>query len=139
MKGVINKGIQELVEKDGDVKIVMIELPVLGPNSQYAAKAAPAANMQGKYAEFHAGMMKASGRLSPEGVLKVAEGVGLDLEKLKKDMEAPEVAMELAKNRLMSQKLGISGTPAFVIGDQLVPGAIDSTRMEAMIKQARGG
>ena len=87
--GVLKKGV--------DSGALTKELPVLGPNSEYAAKAALAAQKQGKYDLFHAQMMNKSGRLSKEGVLSAAEKVGLDMDQLKKDMESPAVQQELER------------------------------------------
>jgi protein-disulfide isomerase len=130
-------GIKELLATDGDIKIVMMEFPVLGPMSQYAAKAALAAHIQGKYAAFHEGMMDTGTRLDEKGVLGVAQKVGLDLDKLKLDMDSPGVAKELESNALMARTMGISGTPAFVIGDQLVPGAIGKDKIKALVDKSR--
>ena len=130
-------GIRDLLKEDGDIKIVMLELPVLGPMSEFAARAALAAHAQGKYAEFHEGMMDTKTRLDEKGVLDVAQQIGLDMEKLKLDMNSPGVAQELQSNAMMAQMLGISGTPAFVIGDQLVPGAIGKDKIKALVEQSR--
>jgi protein-disulfide isomerase len=130
-------GIKALLAADGDLKIVMMELPVLGPMSEFAAKAALASHMQGKYAAFHEGMMGTSARLNQEGILAVAIKAGLDMDKLKQDMNSPEVAGELESNAMMAQLLGISGTPAFVVGDQLVPGAIGKDKLKALVDKSR--
>ncbi|WP_457667077.1 DsbA family protein [Thiolapillus sp.] len=129
--------VKKLIADDGNIKVVMKELPVLGPNSTYAAKAALAAQKQGKYALYHTAMMSKSSRLSKEGVLSAAEKVGLDMEQLKKDMESPAVQQELERASVWAQRLGVNGTPAFVIGDQLIPGAIDGDRMKQFVEMAR--
>ncbi|WP_456373304.1 DsbA family protein [Thiolapillus sp.] len=130
-------GMKQLIQKDGGIRVVMKELPVLGKNSLYAAKAALAAQQQGKYEQFHARMMGKESRLSPEGVLAAAKKVGLDINRLKKDMESAEVAQELDRSSVWAQRLGISGTPAFVIGDELIPGAIDARQMKRYVEKAR--
>ena len=130
-------GMQKLVREDGNIKVVMKELPVLGPNSEYAARAALAAQKQGKYEAFHAQMMNKDSRLSPEGVLEAARKVGLDIDRLKKDMESAEVAHELERSSVWAQRLGVSGTPAFVIGEELIPGAIDGRQMKRYVDKAR--
>ncbi|WP_456405204.1 DsbA family protein [Thiolapillus sp.] len=129
--------VKKLIADDGNIKVVMKELPVLGPNSEYAARAALAAQKQGKYDAFHAQMMSKGSRLSQDGVHAAAEKAGLDLEKLKKDMESPEVEQELARNSVWAQRLGVNGTPAFVIGEELIPGAIDGQRMQQFVDRAR--
>ena len=129
--------VKKLIADDGNIRVVMKELPVLGPNSEYAAKAALAAQKQGKYDLFHAQMMSKSSRLSREGVLSAAEKVGLDMDQLKKDMESSAVQQELERASVWAQRLGINGTPAFVIGDQLIPGAIDGQQMKRYVEKAR--
>ncbi len=128
---------EKLIADDGEIKIVMKELPVLGPDSEYAAKAALAAQIQGKYNQFHARMMGKGGRLSRDGVLAAAKAVGLDLEKLQKDMESVQVQQELERSSVWAQRLGVNGTPAFVIGEELIPGAIDGQRMKHYVELAR--
>ena len=130
--------VARLVEEDGDIRIVMKELPVLGPGSEYAAKAALAAWKQGKYEAFHKLMMTSGARVSRDGVNAVAREAGLDLERMKKDMESPEVEQELQQNQLWAERLGITGTPAFVIGDEMIPGAIDGKSMMRLVEAARG-
>ncbi|WP_456445332.1 DsbA family protein [Thiolapillus sp.] len=126
-----------LVKKDGNIKVVMKELPVLGENSVYAAKAALAAQKQGKYEQFHSRMMSRDSRLSRDGVMAAAKQVGLDIDKLKKDMESSDVQEELDRANIWAQRLGISGTPAFVIGEELIPGAIDGRQMKRYVDKAR--
>ncbi len=130
-------GIRDLLAEDGDIKIVMMEFPVLGPMSEFASKAALAAHMQGKYDAFHSGMMDTKTRLDKPGVLGVAKNIGLDMDKLAKDMESSAVADELQGNAMMARMLGISGTPAFVIGDQLIPGAVGKDKLKAMVDASR--
>jgi len=129
--------VAKLVDEDGDIRIVMKELPVLGPASEYAAKAALAAHKQGKYEAFHHQMMRSGSRVSRQAVDRAAKAAGLDMERLKKEMESPEVAAELAHNQLWAERLGISGTPAFVIGNEVIPGAIDARTMKRLVEQAR--
>ena len=129
--------VHKLVKDDGDIRVVMKELPVLGPGSEYAAKAALAARKQGKYQAFHDEMMTSGARVSRDGVNKVARRIGMDLEQMQKDMDSSETRQELAKNQLWAERLGITGTPAFVIGDELVPGAIDGATMKRLVEAAR--
>ncbi len=131
-------GIKDLLVADGDIKLVLMEFPVLGPMSVFAARAALASHIQGKYEAFHSGMMMTGSRLDQAGVLSVASKAGLDLDKLKLDMESPEVAQELESNIMMAQMPGITGTPAFIIGEQLVPGAISKDKLKALVEKSRG-
>jgi len=127
----------ETAKKDGKVKVMFKELPILGPESVFAARAALAAQRQGKYIEFHLALMRTRERLTDEITIRIAQGVGIDLEKLKKDMASPEIKRQLEANLELAQELGIRGTPAFIVGDKLAPGAIDEETLVKMIADAR--
>ncbi len=127
------------VAKDGKVRIVMKELPILGPESTYAAKAALAAHKQGKYREFHLSLMDQKAKLSEAVVIAAAEKLGLDTKRLKRDMDSPDIDEEIKQNLELARTLQINGTPAFIVGNQIVPGAVDGDRLTAMIKDARKG
>jgi protein-disulfide isomerase len=77
--------------------------------------------------------------LSLEGIRAAAETLGLDPDQLEADMAAPEVIAAIEANYALANELGIEGTPAFVIGDQLIPGAVDKARLEQLIREARSG
>ena len=128
--------IRALLQDEQDLKVVFRDLPVLGEDSVRAARAALASQKQGKYLPFHFALMEARD-LSEAGILKAAKAVGLDPDQLLEDMEAPEVAREIEANYALATALGIEGTPAFVIGEQLIPGAIDEARMRQLIEEAR--
>lgn len=128
----------ETIETQDDVRIVFKEFPILGPESAFAAKAALAAHRQDRYLDFHLALMAARGKLSEAVVLDLARQNGLDLDRLRADMEAPEVAEALARNHALAEMLQVRGTPAFVIGDQVVPGAISMERMRELIAAERG-
>ena len=127
------------LEAEGDVRIVFKEFPILGPESVFAAKAALAADRQGKYRDFHLALMLFKGQLDTDAVLRVAERVGLDVGRLKTDMEAPEIQAALDRNLELAAALGIRGTPAFVIGEQMIPGAIDMTELRRLVRTERSG
>lgn len=127
----------KLVKEDGRLRYVYKEFPILGPGSIVAAKAALAARAQGKYLEAHNALMSHRGRLDEAAVLRVLGDAGLDVTKLKADMEAPAVAKAIESNLLLADKLGIRGTPAFIIGDELAPGAIKLDEMKRMVAEAR--
>jgi predicted DsbA family dithiol-disulfide isomerase len=96
-----------------------------------------AARYQGKYMAFHDAMMAHKGNLAQDTVLDLAEDAGIDVEKLKEDMKSPEIDALIDRHYQLADKLGVTGTPAFIIGQELVPGAIDADTMKAKIKQAR--
>jgi protein-disulfide isomerase len=131
--------LQALLKEDGKLRFVYKEMPVLGPQSVVAAHAALAAQRQGKYEAFHTAMMAAKGQISDDTVYKVAGSVGLDVERLKQDMNEPEIAKTVKANLALASALNIHGTPGFVIGNQIVPGALDLETLKSMVADARKG
>jgi protein-disulfide isomerase len=123
--------------KEPGVRVVYKELPILGPESVLAARLALAANKQGKYREVHESLMSSTAAIKPQTVEEMAKKHGLELEKLKKDMESAEIAQALAKNQSLAGSLGVNSTPTFVIGPELIPGAIEPAQFNALIEQAR--
>jgi protein-disulfide isomerase len=126
--GYCKKALQDvagLIDKDKDVKVVLKEFPILSKGSEEAARVALAARMQGKYWEFHRAMLDSSGQANEASALKVAEKSGLDMARLKKDVTSAEVKKELEDTRKLAQKMGIQGTPHFLVGDRVIPGAPD--------------
>ena len=82
-----------------------------------------AAKMQGKYWEFHRAMLESQGQANEASALRIAEKLGLDMARLKKDMASAEVKKEIDDTRKLATKLGIQGTPHFLVGDRIIPGA----------------
>lgn len=123
--------IAKLVEKDSKVRLVMKELPILSKGSEEASKVALAAKLQGKYWEAHRALISMRGEANEQTALKAVEKLGLDMAKLKKDMESPEVKGEITFVRELAQKMGIQGTPHFLVGDRAIPGA-PSNLLETM-------
>ncbi len=123
--------LREFADADKNVVVRFVEFPVLGPSSLTASRAAIAARQQGKYMEFHDAMMRSSVRFEDEAsVFAVAEQVGIDIEQLKKDMEAPEVDAFIESNIELAESIGVQGTPAFLVGDVLIPGAPENLTQE---------
>jgi protein-disulfide isomerase len=116
--------VAKLIETNDDVKVIIKEFPILGPGSMYAAKAALASRNQGKYREYHQALNASEGVKDETSVLKAAQEVGLDIEKLKKDMETDEVLNVIRRNYGLAEVLAINGTPSFVIDDTLEPGFV---------------
>ena len=134
------KGLPEvlsLVEKDKNLRLVMKEFPIFGGDSDYAAQAALASKAQGKYWEFHLAMLGHEGKLTRENVDEIAKAQGLDLEKLKADMQAPAITEIIAANQKLAQDLNITGTPAFVIDRTVVPGYLPVDGLMAAINEVR--
>jgi len=128
--------LQALLKRDPKVRVVLKEFPILGPESVLASRAAIAAREQGKYLPFHTALLETRA-LNEETIFRLAADVGLDVDRLKKDMGKPEVQAIIMRNRKLAETLGITGTPAFVIGDQLAPGALGVERLAAMVEEAR--
>jgi protein-disulfide isomerase len=116
-------GLAQLMEKDRNVKVVLKEFPILSKGSEEAARVALAARNQGKYWEFHRAMLETPGQANEAVALRVAEKVGLDIARLKRDMASPEIKKELDQVRTLAQKMGIQGTPHFLVGERVIPGA----------------
>jgi protein-disulfide isomerase len=129
---------QALLGEDRNLRVVFKDLPVLGPDSVRAARAALASRRQNGYVPFHFALMTTDD-LSMPGIRAVAESVGLDPDRLERDMASAEVSAAIDANYQLANELGIEGTPAFVIGEQLIPGAVDKARLEQLIREARQG
>jgi protein-disulfide isomerase len=128
-----------LVRDDSNVRLIYKEFPILGSGSMMASRAALASRKQGLYQPFHEALMTADIDFSEASVMEVAELVGLDAERLKADMEDPEITAHIEANYALAHALGIQGTPAFIIGDELIPGSLDRAELDKLIKQAREG
>lgn len=129
--------VMDVVKNNDDMNVVFVEFPILSKESIVASRAALASRKQGKYMDFHVALMGHRGRLSDEIIMKIAASVGLDVDQLAEDMKSKEIDSQLQRNHQMATALGLKGTPAFVIGDRLAPGAISKEQMQQMIKLAR--
>ena len=129
----------ELVDKDKQVKVILKEFPILNKGSEETSKVALAAKMQGKYWEFHRAMQELQGQSNEAAALRVAEKLGLDMNKLRKDMASPEVKNEIDQTRALAAKLGIQGTPHFLVGDRIIPGAPENLleQMQKLVAEVR--
>lgn len=128
---------EQAVADDPQLKIVYKEFPILGPDSVFASKAALAAAKQGKYTAFHKALYRAKTRVTEAVVLKIAGEAGLDVERMKSDMRQPDIQALIDRNTELAQALRITGTPGFVAGNQIFPGATDLATLKKLIEQAR--
>jgi protein-disulfide isomerase len=126
----------KLVDTDDKVRFVFKELPIFGEESEGAAKAALAAGKQGKYFEMHQKLFSDPGKADKDKALKIAQEIGLDVPQLEKDMESPEVQKALDEAKDLAQKLGLQGTPLYLIGDRTIPGAPDDLYDQLVAKVA---
>lgn len=129
--------VTQLQKDDAHVRIVYKDFPILGDDSMQAAKAALASQAQGRYQAFHEALLAANGDLSREHVLQVASEVGLDTKRLVADMDNPEWLTIIEHNRVLAKELGITGTPAFVVGKEIVSGAMDLRALKDLVARAR--
>ena len=129
------KTIMDLIADNNAVKVVMRELPILGDASVFTAKASLASQKQQKYEEFHVALMNNRSRNTEKSVLKIAKKIGMDVDQLQLDMNSSFVLDHIEESQKLSESLGISGTPAFVFGEKIVPGAIDLQAMKDLVAQ----
>ncbi|MBT4880569.1 MAG: DsbA family protein [Alphaproteobacteria bacterium] len=128
----------EVVKADRNVRVVLKDFPILGPNSELAAKAALAAKEQGKYKEMHNALMESKTNLDKTGILAIATTIkGLNVNKLKKDMDSAAIESKLKKNVELALSLNITGTPGFIVGDKVAPGAMSKEQLLELIDTTR--
>lgn len=128
--------VDRLIKEDPKLKVVFRELPILGDASDAAAKASLSAARQGAFYPFHL-KLYAAGRPTPETIARVAKEAGLDPALVTADNKAADVQAEIANNIQLARALQLTGTPAFVIGDKLLPGAVGYEAMKKAIAEAR--
>lgn len=126
----------KLLEADKNVRVVIKEFPILGPDSELASRAAIASKRQGKYWDFHLALM-AEPSIDEATVFALARENGIDVAQLRKDMESREVKAQIDANHALAQKLGIDSTPTFIFGDEPVAGAVSLDKMKELIATAR--
>ncbi|KTD08629.1 DsbA family protein [Legionella jamestowniensis] len=140
--------INELIKKDKNLRVVFKEFPIFGKSSDMASRAALAAAMQGKYKEMHEALIKQDKRLNEQVIMETAKSVGLDMAKLKTDMDSKTVTDALDANRELAEKLHLMGTPAFIVAatpaghlkegstPAFIPGAASEESLQELIKKA---
>lgn len=129
--------VETLLAENDDLRFVFKEFPILGPESTLAARAALASRAQGLYEPFHWALLGADGPFDLDHILKVARSVGLDDERLARDMEDPTIDTLINRNADLASALGVRGTPAFVIGDRMIRGALPIAQFRIAIADAR--
>jgi protein-disulfide isomerase len=132
-----------LLKTDPHLKVVLKEFPVLGPGSVEAAKVAVAVRMQDKtgkkYLEFHTKLLGGRGEANGARALAVAKEVGLDMNQLQKDMASDEVKTTLNEDFKLAEALGLNGTPSYVVGQNVVVGAVGLDALKEKINTSRCG
>ncbi len=129
--------LQTLLKTDKNLRVIIKEYPILSAGSFEAAKVSLAAAKQGNYMKFHTALLSARGQADGKKALKLAAKLGLDMKRLKADMKTPETMASLASVQNLAQKLGINGTPAYIIDDAIIPGAVGIGSLRRQIAKIR--
>ena len=133
----------ELMKDDPKLKVVLKEFPVLGPASVEAARVGVAVRMQDKtgkkYLEFHQKLLSGRGQVDKARALAVAKEIGLDTARIERDMAGDEVRKSLEESFQLAEKLGLNGTPSYVIGNNVVIGAVGVEQLKEKVNTARCG
>jgi len=131
----------EIMGKDPKLKVVLKEFPVLGPGSVEAAQVAVAVRMQDKtgkkYLEFHQKLLGGRGQVDKAKALATAKEIGLDMARLDKDLKSDEIGKTLEESMKLAEALGLNGTPSYVIGNDVVIGAVGQAALSQKIQAAR--
>jgi protein-disulfide isomerase len=133
----VSPTLSSLLEKHKNVRMVYKELPILGADSQMASRAALAAAKQGAYLPFHRELMKLSGPITPATIADIGKKLGLDVAQLRADMNSMEVDSSLTHNQRLASAIGVQSTPSFVIGGELIAGAMDLAGFEELIAKSK--
>ena len=130
-----------LLSNDPKLKVVLKEFPVLGPGSVEAAKVAVAVRMQDKtgkkYLDFHQKLLGGRGQVDKAKALAAAKDAGLDMARIEKDLKSDEVGKTLEESMKLAEALGLNGTPSYVIGNDVVIGAVGLAGLTQKIQAAR--
>ncbi|HZD91092.1 MAG TPA: DsbA family protein [Pseudolabrys sp.] len=130
-----------LMKSDPNLKVLLKEYPVLGEGSVEAAKVAVAVRMQApkRYLEFHTKLLGGRGHADEARALAVAKSMGLDMARIRKDMNSADAKKMINTDYALGRALGLNGTPSYVIGDNVVVGAVGIDALKQKIANARCG
>jgi protein-disulfide isomerase len=129
--------VAELIRRDPGVRVVFKDFPILGPASTLGARAMLAAHRQGGYVRLYQTLMTGGPTIDDAALRAAAVRAGLDAERMLRDMAAPDIMSRINANLALGRRLDVQGTPAYVIGDQLLPGAVDLPALMAAVAEAR--
>jgi protein-disulfide isomerase len=133
----------ELLKDDPKLKIILKEFPVLGPGSVEAARVAVAVRMQDKsgkkYLDFHQKLLGGRGQADKARALAVAKEVGMDMKRIETDMASDEVKVSLEESLKLAETLGLNGTPSYIVGSDVVIGAVGLDALRTKVATARCG
>jgi protein-disulfide isomerase len=131
------EAVERLLKEDKNVKFIYKDFPILGAASVEAAKASLASMKQGKFQAFHDALMGKKDHLGSDLIYQTAKDVGLDVDKLKKDMAEAPINDTINANLKLGQDIGVRGTPMFIINDNVFPGALQYDQMKQAVADAR--
>ena len=132
--------LRTLMKSDPKLRVVLKDFPVLGPESVEASRVGLAVKQQisgDKLFDYHIKVMETRGRVNAERATAVAKEMGLDMARLQKDLDHPEVRAALQENMELGDKLGLTGTPAFVIGEEIISGAVGLDPLRKIVASTR--
>jgi protein-disulfide isomerase len=134
----LHPAMEQLLQRERDVRVVLKDLPILGPNSVVASRALIAAQRQNLYVPFYNALMRLREEPSETVLRQEAERVRIDWTRLRRDMDDPAIQTRIARNLELARALNIEGTPALIIGTTLVPGAVPLEELQRLTAAARG-
>lgn len=129
--------VEELLKSDKNIRFIAKEFPILGEGSVLGARAALASVKQKKFEKFHNTLMSFRGQINDASITDAAQRAGLDAAQLKRDMNDKSIDDIIATNRKLGNDLGVRGTPMFIIGDTVTPGAMDAEGLKKAVADAR--
>ena len=129
--------VEELLKADKNVRFIAKEFPILGDGSILATRAALASVKQKKFEKFHATLMDYRGQLNKASIMATAQRAGLDTAQLNRDMNDKAIDDMIAENHKLGNDLDVRGTPMFIIGDMVRPGAMDAAELKQLVANAR--
>jgi protein-disulfide isomerase len=129
--------IEAMLKKDSGIRLVYKDIPVLGAASLAETKAILAAQKQGAYLKMQAALMSTPAEPTPGMLRDTARSLGLDASKLATDMQSHEITDKIKQNMSLAHELKVEGTPIFVVGTQMIPGAVDQAALESAVAAAR--
>ena len=135
----IDPELRQVVQDDGKVRLVLKDWPILGPVSKVASRMALAAKYQDKFMAAHEAMIGVASKLTEPRIGELLSGAGVDMDRLKRDLETNAKAIDgiLARNNSQALAFGFKGTPSFIVGKFRVPGVLTMAEFEMVIADAR--
>lgn len=133
--------VSELIESDGNIRLIVKELPILGEGSTISSRFAIAVKQVAgpeAYKASHDALMTFNGDLTDAALTRLAEGLGLDSAAILEAMSRDEVTQEIEQTRALAQRLQVRGTPTFVMGAQLIRGYVPLEAMREIVEGERG-